>query len=126
VVVVQPVAVPPVVEPPPAMALRQVEAVELPPDEGDLAPLEIPKEPRDVRRPAAPAVTAPTGEALVQRAVRLEAMLRKLTPRGEDPDLEALTWLNRYRLEATMSPAPMQRLKVSRKMDDWERRYLKR
>jgi hypothetical protein len=100
-----------------------------------LAPVPaLPPEP--VRAPEAPAVvprsvvkSAPaksvSPKTLQELIARLEQTLKSRTPAGEEPNAEALAFLNRKKLELTQPSAGERLGEISRYLDQWEKNYLR-
>ncbi|MFT3836973.1 MAG: hypothetical protein QM723_08245 [Myxococcaceae bacterium] len=114
----EPVAVTPPPQPPPKEAVAEPAPIVKPPEPAPPVVKPVSK----VTRP----VEAPTADALVKRSERLEAALKKATPAGEEPDLSAITFLRKYRLQAVASSTEAQRREIARSLDSWEQTFLKK
>jgi serine/threonine-protein kinase len=66
-----------------------------------------------------------TAAALRERVTKLELTLQRVTPAGEDPDPSALTLLRKYRVEATMVDSVEERRALAKRLDSFERSFLK-
>ena len=94
---------------------------EIPDELEDLAPIPSGVKKREVRE-----VKAPSEQELKKRLASLEERLRKATESGASPNPAALQYLAKYRVQATMADTPVQRGKLARQLDQWERLFLSR
>jgi serine/threonine protein kinase len=117
----------PVAEPEvPDASVEPVVAVKLPPTEEDEptdAGLSKPPPPVSKR---ATREGAPSLAELTQRVRQLERSLRTRTASGAEPDPSALQLLDKQRLRLAVALSSADRKDVAKRLDSWERTFLKR
>jgi hypothetical protein len=105
------------------LAAKELAAKELAAKE--LAAKELAAKELATKEPAVEKRGPPTGAALRERVTRLELALQRVTPAGEEPDPSALSLLRKYRVEATMVESVEDRRTFAKKLDTFERSFLK-
>jgi serine/threonine protein kinase len=124
------------VEPPPAQIIAApvpptTAPVVAPPPPVVVARPEEPQPPPENPPPASKPGAAKGGrgvvsaKALQERIARLDKLIRKKAGPGEEPDAEALAFLNRKRLELTFPGSSDKLASISAYLDAWEKRYLR-
>ncbi len=116
------VSAPPPVEPQLPVVAEAAQAREPGSEPGTESPTAVGKSPM-LRHPAKD--TTPSAADLSRRVQQLENKLRARAGSGETADPSALQLLDKQRLRLTMSLSSVERRDVSKKLDNWERTFLK-
>ncbi|MHB8878203.1 MAG: hypothetical protein ACYC8T_31290, partial [Myxococcaceae bacterium] len=120
---------PPTAQPEPPAAAAPVPVAQAEPPEV-LAPLRPakpapPERPSRKVRPPAQKRGTPSQALLLERIDGLRRELARSTPRGEDPNPNAIAWLARAAQQARSNPDEAGRRRISQGLDELQRQYLK-